>query len=29
MMIVMVAGGIDLSVGSTFALGNIIALWLC
>ena len=27
-MIVMVAGGIDLSVGSTFALGNIVALAL-
>src|SRR3954469_8959648 len=26
LMIVMVAGGIDLSVGSTFALGNIVAL---
>jgi ribose transport system permease protein len=28
LMIVMVAGGIDLSVGSTFALGNIVALTL-
>ncbi len=28
LMIVMVAGGIDLSVGSTFALGNIVALAL-
>ncbi|WP_417686664.1 ABC transporter permease [Roseibium sp.] len=28
LMIVMVAGGIDLSVGSTFALGNIVALGL-
>jgi ribose transport system permease protein len=28
MMIVMVAGGIDLSVGSTFALANIVALAL-
>ncbi len=28
MMIVLVAGGIDLSVGSTFALGNFVALYL-
>lgn len=28
LMIVMVAGGIDLSVGSTFALGNVVALAL-
>lgn len=28
LMVVMVAGGIDLSVGSTFALGNIVALAL-
>ncbi|MFY9478111.1 MAG: SMP-30/gluconolactonase/LRE family protein [Aquabacterium sp.] len=28
MMLVMVAGGIDLSVGSNFALGNFVALWL-
>ncbi|MCX7304905.1 MAG: SMP-30/gluconolactonase/LRE family protein [Hyphomicrobiales bacterium] len=28
LMVVMVAGGIDLSVGSTFALGNIVALSL-
>jgi ribose transport system permease protein len=28
LMIVMVAGGIDLSVGSTFALGNVVALTL-
>ena len=28
LMIVMVAGGIDLSVGSTFALGNVVALSL-
>lgn len=28
MMIVMVAGGIDLSVGSNFALGNFVALYL-
>lgn len=28
LMVVMVAGGIDLSVGSTFALGNIVALTL-
>lgn len=28
MMLVMVAGGIDLSVGSNFALGNFMALWL-
>ncbi|MBW8639185.1 SMP-30/gluconolactonase/LRE family protein [Hoeflea sp. WL0058] len=28
LMIVMVAGGIDLSIGSTFALGNIVALAL-